>query len=129
MFASESSPEAAASLLHSSSSIFPVLTLLLSTIASLHKILLVICSLDISKLNIATGTFARTAAFVAIFNANADFPIAGLAATKIKSELWSPDVLKSKSEKPVGIPVIRCFWLYNCSNSVKVSTNISLIGV
>ena len=91
--ASESGPSAVASFTQSSSSIFPVLILLLSTIASLQSILFTSCDLDISRLNITTGFFAFTAAYVAIFNANADFPIAGLAATKIKSELCKPAVL------------------------------------
>ena len=91
--ASDNGPILPASFVQSSSSNFPVLTLLLSTIASLHKILFTICSFDISKLNITTGTFALTAAFVAILSANADFPIAGLAAINIKSDPWNPAVL------------------------------------
>ena len=90
---SESGPILLASFAQSSSSSFPVLTLLLSTIASLHKILFTICSFDISKLNIATGVFAFNAAFAAIFKANADFPIAGLAAISISSEPCRPAVL------------------------------------
>ena len=123
----ESSPDAVASLIQSSSAILPVLILFPSTIATLPKILLAICSFDISRLNIATPTFACIAAFVAIFNANADFPIAGLAATSIKSELWRPAVLLSKSINPVGTPVTCCFLLYKSSSSVKESTKISLI--
>ena len=84
--ASESGPIASASFVQSFSSNLPVLTLLLSTIASLHKTLFTNCSLDISKLNTATGTFALTAAFVAIFSAKAVLPIAGLAAIRINSE-------------------------------------------
>ena len=75
-----------ASLVQSASSNLPVLTLLLSTIDSEHKILFTSCSFYISKLNTATGTLALKAAFVAIFNANAVFPIAGLAAISINSE-------------------------------------------
>ena len=41
----------------------------------------------------ATGVFPLNAAFVAIFNANADLPIAGLAATSISSEPCKPAVL------------------------------------
>ena len=91
--ASESGPIVSASFTQSSSSSFPVLTLLLSTIASLQSILFTICSFDISKLKTATGTFAFVAALVAMFNANADLPIAGLAAIRIKSEPWNPAVL------------------------------------
>ena len=91
--ASDNGPIAPANFTQSSSSSFPVLTLLLSTIASLHKILFTNWSLDISKLNIATGAFPLNAAFVAKFKANAVFPIAGLAATKINSEPCNPAVL------------------------------------
>ena len=90
---SDNGPNAPASFTQSSSSIFPVLTLFESTIASLHRILLAICSLDISKLNTATGTFPLIAAFAAMFRANADFPIAGLAAISTRSEECSPAVL------------------------------------
>ena len=84
--ACESSPDVSASFARSSSVSSPVLTLLLSTNASLHKILLPTWSLDISKLNIATGIFALVAAYAPMFKANADFPIAGLAAISISSE-------------------------------------------
>ena len=107
--ASESGPRLSAIFDQSLSSNFPVLILLLSTIVSLDRILFTICSFDISKLNIATGTFAFVAAFAAIFSAKADFPIDGLAAINIKSELWNPAVLLSKSTNPLGTPVI-CFF-------------------
>ena len=51
--------------------------MLLSTIASEHKILFTICSFDISKLNKTTGTFALTAAFV---TANQEHPLEAAAA-------------------------------------------------
>ena len=41
----------------------------------------------------ATGAFPLNAAFVAIFNANAVLPIAGLAATNMSSEPCNPAVL------------------------------------
>jgi len=46
------------------------LTLLLSTIASLHKILFTNWSLDISKLNIATGAFPLNACSEAMVDSN-----------------------------------------------------------
>ena len=93
IFASDNGPIDPANFVQSSSSSFPVLTLLLSTIDSLHRILFTSCSFDISKLNTATGTFDFTAALVAMFSANAVFPIAGLAAISINSDLCNPAVL------------------------------------
>ena len=124
---SESSPDAIASFDQSSSLISPFATFSLSTIAWEHRILFAHCSFDISKLNTTTGVFALTAAYVAIFKANAVLPIAGLAAISTKSDLWNPAVLLSKSINPDATPVMCCFWLYNCSNSVNESTKISLI--
>ena len=54
---------------------------------SVARSLVASSSLDISRLNITTGTLLFTAACVAMFIANADFPIAGLAAIIIKSDL------------------------------------------
>ena len=84
---SDNSPDATASFSHSSSLMSPLETFWLSTIACEHRILLAHCSFDISKLNTTTGMLACTAAFVAIFSANAVFPIAGLAAINISSDL------------------------------------------
>ena len=64
---------------------------------------------------------------VAIFNAKADLPIAGLAATIIKSELFRPDVFLSKSVKPVSVPDTLDLLLYSFSIVSKVSTNISFM--
>ena len=93
IFDSDSGPIADASFAQSSSSSFPVLILLESTIASLHNILFTNCSFDISRLNIATPAPPLIAAFAAKFSANAVFPIAGLAAINISSEPCNPAVL------------------------------------
>ena len=84
---SDNSPDAIASFDHSSSVISPLCTFPLSTIACAHNILFAHCSFDISRLNTTTGVLFPTAAFVAIFSANAVFPIAGLAAISISSDL------------------------------------------
>ena len=43
---------------------------------------------------------------IAILVANAVFPIPGLPAIIIRSDLWRPPNLSSKSLKPVGTPTI-----------------------
>ena len=54
----------------------------------------------------ATVSFVFVATFFAIFNTNAVLPTDGRAAKIINSSEWSPEVIRSKSMYPVGIPVI-----------------------
>ena len=100
------SPDATAIFCQSLSCRFPFSKSLLSTIACEHRILCAHCSFDISNENITTGTLALIATFVAIFRANADLPIAGLAANSINSVFFNPDNNSSKSGYPVDVPLI-----------------------
>ena len=64
----------------------PLLIFEESTRASAHSIRMDNCSFDISKENIATGTLASMAAFLAIFKARAVFPMLGRPARMMRSE-------------------------------------------
>ena len=64
-----------------------------------------------------------------MFNANAVFPIEGLAASNIKSDFCSPAVLASKSLKPVAMPVTFPLFWYTSSIFSKAFTVISLMLV
>ncbi len=63
-------------------------------------------SLLISSEKNATGTLCSIAACCAMFSVNAVFPIDGRAATMIRSAGWKPDVISSRSLKPLATPVI-----------------------
>ena len=52
-----------------------------------------------------SGCFIPT--FAAMFKANALLPIPGLAATRMRSVLFSPDSIKSSWVNPDASPVIR----------------------
>ena len=84
---SESSPDAITSFSQSWSDTSPLAYFELSTIACEHRILFAHCICDISRLNTTTGTLYFVAAFVAMFKANAVFPMAGLAAIRTSSDL------------------------------------------
>src|SRR6266545_1030417 len=74
------------------------------TPASPHSRRIPISHLDISSENIATGTRDSTAAFLATFVANEDFPTPGRAATITRFPDWRPDSSSSRSRNPVGRP-------------------------
>ena len=67
------------------------------------------CSLDISRLNTPTVISVFVPTCCAMLSARLVFPIDGRAAMMIRSEGWSPDVISSRSVKPVGTPVISSF--------------------
>ena len=71
----------------------PVRSIWESTLASMANSLFTSCSLLISRLNSATHLFFRSAMYSAIFSTKAVLPIEGLAAIRIRSEGWKPDVL------------------------------------
>ncbi len=56
-------------------------------------------------LNTATGSFASRATFSAMLSEKAVLPMDGRPATMIRSPGCSPEVLASRSVKPVGTPV------------------------
>ncbi len=78
---------------HSASDKLPVRRCWESTWDSMENRRFTSCSLDISRLNIATVLFCLNATYSATFRTNAVFPMEGLAATRIKSEGCSPAVL------------------------------------
>ena len=45
------------------------------------------------------------------------FPIDGRAATMTRSDFWKPDVISSRSTKPLGTPVTRPLCACSCSMS------------
>ena len=83
----------------------PVLRLCMSTLDSMESSLCPSCSLDISRLNIMTEALPLTAAFSASERAKAVLPMAGLAASIIRSDFCSPEVIVSRYLNPVVIPV------------------------
>ena len=87
----------------SASSSEPERRRLLSTKASQERILEVICSLLISRENIATLRFLR-ATFTAILRAKLVLPMPGRAAISIRSDLLSPPIFLSTALYPVFIP-------------------------
>ena len=99
-----------------------------SMLASAQSIRCTNCSLLISKEKKATDFFSRIAIFCAIFSTNAVLPILGRAAIKIKSEACRPEVRRSKSMKPVAMPVMPPFLLYNSSIRSTALITTSLIG-
>ena len=76
------------------------------TIEFCDKIRLTNCSLDISKLNIATGILCFTAIVSVRLSTNAVLPTEGLAAISIRSDGCSPDNWVSSFLNPVSKPVI-----------------------
>ena len=63
------------------------------------------CVPGISIENTATGRPYSTATYSPIFIENAVLPIDGRPATMISSPPCMPDVMRSRSTKPVGVPV------------------------
>ena len=76
-----------------------------STFASLHISRCVTSAFDISSVKSATGIDSRTPRLAAMQSASADFPIDGRAARITRLPGWKPDVSRSSSRKPHGIPV------------------------
>ena len=64
------------------------------------------CSLPISREKNATVLSYNIVTFWAIFKVKAVFPIAGRAATRMRSDFCKPLKIWSTSLKPVGTPVI-----------------------
>ena len=69
-----------------------------------------------------------SAAFCAMFRQNDVLPIAGRAATMIRSPFCRPLVFSSRSTKPVGRPVTSSFDCESWSMVRKLSLTISRIG-
>ena len=64
------------------------------------------CSFDISRLNTPTVMSVLVPTCCAMFSTRLVFPIDGRAAMMIRSDGCRPDVISSRSVKPVGTPVI-----------------------
>ena len=64
------------------------------------------CSAPISILKTATGSFSCTATCSPMLSAKAVLPTDGRAATMIRSPGCMPEVIRSRSTKPVAMPVI-----------------------
>ena len=82
----------------------PVRSRPLSTQASELKSRVASCSRDISRENTATVFFSDFATFSATFSAKDVLPIPGRAASKIRSDLFRPVILRSTAERPVESP-------------------------
>ncbi len=95
----------------SSSLSLPVRTRCWSMRPSEDIIRIASCSPGISMENTATGTCPLIAAFSAIFMAKVVLPMEGRPAMMTRSERCRPEVLSSKSSKPVGTPVIELSWV------------------
>ncbi len=67
------------------------------------------CSFDISRLNTPTVMSVLVPTCWAMFSTRLVFPIDGRAAMMTRSAGWSPDVISSRSVKPVGTPVMSSF--------------------
>ncbi len=65
------------------------------------------CSFDISRLNTPTVSPVFVPTCCAMFMTRLVLPIEGRPATRIRSEFCRPDVISSRSAKPVGTPVTR----------------------
>jgi hypothetical protein len=97
--------QAAVSRGQSSAASFPVRSRCDSTFASLHISRCVTSAFDISSVNSATGISCLSATFAAMQRASADFPMLGRAATMMRLPGWKPEVSRSMSRKPDGVPV------------------------
>ena len=65
------------------------------------------CSFDISRLNMPTVLPASMPQCSAMFSTKLVLPIDGRAATMTRSDFWKPEVISSRSTKPLGTPVTR----------------------
>ena len=98
------------------------------TIEFWERIRLISCSLDISKLKMATGILCLTATVSVTFNTNAVLPTDGRAAIRIKSDGCKPDSCVSSFLKPVSIPVMVPLVWAACSILSKTFNTICLTG-
>ena len=71
----------------------PLLKLEASTLACMAMSLLASCAAPISSEKMPTPFFPLRAMCSAMFSANAVLPIEGLAAIRMKSEFWKPEVI------------------------------------
>ena len=53
----------------------------------------------------------------AMFSTKLVLPIDGRAATMTRSDFWKPDVISSRSTKPLGTPVTSPWCCWSCSMS------------
>ena len=103
--ASLSLPTEAVSFCQSSSLSAPVRILCWSSRPSDPSMRITSCVPLISMLNIAAGIFSTSATCSATFSANAVLPMLGRPATTTRSPGCKPEVMRSRSVKPVGMPV------------------------
>ncbi len=103
--ASDSRPSAAESFSQSSAARRPVRSLCWSSRPTEPIIRSASCDAPISIENTATGSFASSATCSAMLSASAVLPIDGRPAMITRSPGCSPDVISSRSAKPVGTPV------------------------
>ena len=82
----------------------PVLRRLFSTRASEDSRRVASCSRLISRENTATVLRTALATFSAIFSAKEVLPMPGRAASRIRSDLFSPVIFWSTAERPVERP-------------------------
>ena len=71
---------------------------------------------DISRLNSATASLPVSAACSAKLAISADLPMPGRAARMIRLPGWKPPVMRSRSSKPDGVPVIEVPCAESCSS-------------
>ena len=89
----------------SSGSMTPSLIFCDSTVASVHSMRMTSCRADISRLKMTTVRPSCSAACCAMLSANAVLPMAGRAATMMRSLFWKPPVMRLRSMNPVSTPV------------------------
>ena len=96
--------------------------------ASAHSRRSTSCSFDISSEKRPTVSPTRSATCCAMLRQNEVLPIAGRAATMIRSPFCSPLVISSMSTKPVARPVTTSFDCESWSIVRKLSLTISRIA-
>ena len=103
--ASLSLPTAAVSFCQSSSLSAPVRMRCWSSLPTEPSMRITSCGPLISMLKMATGIFSTSATCSAILSAKAVLPMLGRPATTTRSAGCKPEVLRSRSVKPVAMPV------------------------
>jgi hypothetical protein len=86
------------------------------------------CSFDISRLKKPTVMSVDVPTCCAMFSTKLVLPIDGRAATMMRSDGWRPDVISSRSMKPVGTPVTSPLCCCSFSIVVKLSCTRSRSG-
>ena len=86
------------------------------------------CSFDISRLKTPTVMPACTPTCCATFITKLVLPIEGRAATITRSDRWRPEVISSRSVKPVGTPVTSPLCSCSCSMVAKLDWTRSRSG-